>query len=441
MTARDRRARLAASGAFAVQGLCFAAVLSQVPTLRDRFALDELQLTVVLAAVPVIAGVGSVLAGMLSPRTGSAGVLRVAGFGVCAAMAGIGLAPTLALLYVAVGLFGLAVGAVDATMNMQGVAIQRRYGRSILASCHGWWSVAGIASALAAVSTGDLDPELWIFLGSIASVGAVIALAIGPWLLSRSEEASRPVDDGERQTATKAGPAPWRIVLLVGLAVMVMFVGDSATTTWSTIYLRDVLDATGRIVPLGLAAYLACQLLGRTVADRIIGRFGSVATVVAGGLVAAAGFSLVTLAPKPAVAIAGFALVGVGLSVIVPLSFSAADALDPTGSGVVVARVNLFNYAGVVVGAALIGVIGEASDLRLAFAVPAVLVLGTVALAPAFRVADAARAGVRGVASRRAGARRDGDGPTGSAREDSPPEDSPPEDSERDSSARSIAAR
>ena len=105
-----------------------------------------------------------------------------------------------------------------------------------------------------------------------------------------------------------------------------------------------------------------------------------------------------------------------------------------------VARVNLFNYAGVVVGAALIGVIADAADLRLAFGVPAVLVLLTVALAPAFRVADAARADARDVASR-AGARRAGDGRTGSAREDSELEDSAREDSERDSSARSIAAR
>lgn len=391
ITARIRRARVAASGAFAGQGLCFAGVLSQVPALRDRFGLDDLQLTVVLTAVPIIAGVGSVLAGAFAPRTGSSAVLRVAGLGVCAAMAGIGLATTLPALYVAVAIFGLAVGAVDASMNMQGVAVQRQYGRSILASCHGWWSVAGISSALLAVGTGDLNMSLWLFLGAIAALGVVIALAIGPSLLSRDEERAYlgPATGQPRDGGPK--PRAGRIVLLVGLAVMVMFVGDSATTSWSAIYLRDVLDAAGRTVPLGLAAYLTCQLLGRTVADRIISRIGSVATIVAGALVAAGGFALVAAASSAVGAVAGFALVGVGLSVIVPLSFSAADALDPTGSGVVVARVNLFNYAGVVVGAVLIGVIADVATLRLAFAVPAALVLATVALAPAFRVADAAR--------------------------------------------------
>jgi hypothetical protein len=90
--------------------------------------------------------------------------------------------------------------------------------------------------------------------------------------------------------------------------------------------------------------------------------------------------------------VAGFALVGAGLSVVVPLTFSAADALDPAGTGTVIARVNLFNYAGVVVGSILIGVIVDAVNYRVAFAVPGLLVLAILVLAPAFRVVDSARA-------------------------------------------------
>jgi MFS family permease len=388
---RNRRARAGASGAFAVQGLCFAAVLAQVPALRDKFHLDEGQLTIILAVVPIIAGVGSIVAGALSPRTGSRILLRLGGLGVCAAMAGIGLAPTLIQLFVAVGFFGFFLGGVDATMNMQGVAIQRRYGRSILASCHAWWSVAGITGAVAAFGAAD-RLSLWQFLGVMAAVGALVSLTAGPNLLRRVEEvetapAVRAAGAEEQAMLRKVG----RIVFVVGLAVMIMFIGDSATTSWSAIFLRDALAASGRIVPLGLAAYLTCQLLGRTLADRVIGRIGAMATLIGGSLIAAGGFALVALSQQPATAIGGFALVGVGLSVVVPLSFSAADALDPTGTGVVVARVNLFNYAGVVVGAALIGVLADAANLRFAFAVPGALVLGIIAVAPAFRVVDAAR--------------------------------------------------
>src|SRR5207248_556782 len=99
---------------------------------------------------------------------------------------------------------------------------------------------------------------------------------------------------------------------------------------------------------------------------------------------------VVVVAPSPAYGLLGFALVGLGLCVVVPQSFSAAGALDPTGSGVAVARVNLFNYVGFVVGAILIGAVASGTSLRWAFAVPAVLTLVIVALARAFAVAPVA---------------------------------------------------
>jgi MFS family permease len=384
-----------ASIAFAVQGLCFAGVLSHIPQLQSKFGFDELQLTLILLAVPVVAGVGSVLAGAIAARTGSAGVLRLAGIGVCLAVAAIGFAPVRVALFGAVGFFGLVVGMVDATMNMQGVGVQRRYGRSILASCHAWWSVAGIAGALITSGTAYLHWTLQASLGAVAAVGVVLALVAGPMLLSHAEEG--PVEHHE--TAEKPKIA-WGRVTLVGLAVMIMFVAESSTSNWSTVFLDNTLNASGTVAPLGLATYLTFQLIGRTAADRVIGRFGSVATVICGGLLGVAGFALVSTAQIPLAAIGGFALVGLGLCVVVPLSFSAADALDPTNSGVVIARVNLFNYAGFVVGAALIGVIAEVADLRWAFAVPAVLVCLLFALSPVFRVADLRRAPARSMAAR-----------------------------------------
>ena len=175
--------------------------------------------------------------------------------------------------------------------------------------------------------------------------------------------------------------------MLVGLAVMFMYISDSATSNWSAVYLRDALHGSRSIAPLGLSAYLTCQVLGRSAADRLVRRFGPVRVVAAGGLIGAAGMTVVAAAPGPAVGILGFAIVGAGLCVVVPQSFSAAGALDPTGSGVAVARVNLFNYVGFVVGAALIGTVAKGTSLRWAFVVPAALALVIVALAPSFAVA------------------------------------------------------
>jgi MFS family permease len=381
---RNVRARAGVSGAYFVQGLCFAGLLTQVPSLKDKFHFTEDDLTLVLLAVPVIAGLGSVLAGVLAPRLGSAIVLRISGPLVGVAMTVVGLVPSRLGLYLAVAFFGLFLGAVDASMNMQGVGVQRRYGRSLLASFHGWWSLAGILGALATAGANKINMPLPAALGTVAAVGVAAALSVGPLLLRRSEEAS----DAMPPLADEPRPRfPWAPIVLVGLAVMLMYISDSATSNWGAVYLHDALHGSKSIAALGLGAYLTCQVLGRAGADRLVRRFGPVRVVAIGGLVGAAGMALVAAAPRPAVGVLGFAIVGAGLCVVVPQSFSAAGALDPTGSGVAVARVNLFNYVGFVVGAALIGAVAKGTGLRWAFVTPAVLALGIVALAPSFAVA------------------------------------------------------
>jgi predicted MFS family arabinose efflux permease len=395
---RDRTARISASAAFAVQGLCFVAVIAQVTVFQDRYAMDEAQLTVTLAAVPIIAGVGSVVAGILAPRVGSGRVLRFVTVGEALLAATLGLVDDEVAFYAAVGLFALIVGAVDATMNMQGTAVQRRYGRSILASCHAWWSVAAIAGAASAVWASDHAVPLGDYLGVVGATGAVIALVSAPWLLSKAEEAEEPAAEAAAGVA-QVHQARHRglVVTGVGLALMVMFVGDSAATSYGTVFMKEALDSTGGRIQAGLFAYLVLQLLGRVVADRVIGAMGAARSLVLGALVAVAGFVTVAVAGVWSLALTGFALAGLGLSVMVPLTFSAADGLDPTGSGTVIAKVNLFNYAGVIVGSAIIGIVAGPGyeNLRLAFGVPAALVLLSAALAPVFRVVDRARAAAR----------------------------------------------
>jgi MFS family permease len=381
---RDRRARIGVAGAYFVQGLCFASVLTQVPSLKEKFGFTDDDLTLILLAVPVVAGLGSVLVGMLAPRLGSAAILRVSGPLVCLAMAGIGLVDSRAGLYFAVSGFGLVLGAVDASMNMQGVAVQRRYGRSLLASFHGWWSLAGIVGALGTAGYNKVDISLGGALSGVAIVGIVVALAVGPLLLRRPEEQSTGATEGQPASASRI---PWRPIVLVGLAVMVMYIADSATSNWSADYLHDVLHASKSVAAFGLGGYLTCQLAGRLWADRVVERFGPVRTVAAGGVVGAAGAAIVAVAPSPLIGVLGFAVIGVGLCVVVPLSFSVAGALDPSNSGVAVARVNLFNYVGFVVGAALIGAVAHGTSLRWAFGVLAILVLTIVALSRAFAVA------------------------------------------------------
>jgi MFS family permease len=378
-----RGARAAASGAYLVQGMCFATVLSQVPSLKEKFGLSEGELTAVLAAVPIVAGLGSVLAGLLAPRVGSAPVLRTGGPLVCLAITVLGLVDTRPGLYAAVAFLGLCLGIVDASVNMQGVAVQARYGRSVLASFHGWLAAGGIVGSLAAAGANRIDLPLGTALGIVAATGVVLALSVGPFLLRRSAESA----------SVHHGPPPkipWAPILLIGIAVLAMYIADSATYNWSAVYLHDALHGSKSVAALGVFAYTIFQVLGRTGADRLVRAFGPTVTVATGAVVGGLGLVVVVVAPSPAYGLLGFALVGLGLCVVVPQSFSAAGALDPTGSGVAVARVNLFNYVGFVVGAILIGAVASGTSLRWAFAVPAVLTLVIVALARAFAVAPVA---------------------------------------------------
>ena len=164
------------------------------------------------------------------------------------------------------------------------------------------------------------------------------------------------------------------IVTLIGIALMVMYIGDSAATSYGTVFMEDALDSTGGRIQAGLFAYLVLQLVGRILADRVIGRIGAARTLVMGALVGAGGLRRWSSSHHSGGSGSpGFALMGLGLSVVVPLTFSAADALDPAGTGTVIAKVNLFNYGGVIVGSAVIGSGGRApsyANLRPAFAVP-----------------------------------------------------------------------
>ena len=380
-TMRDRRARAATYAVFFVQGLCFAVLLTRVPTLKAKFGLSDSELSLILLVVPVIAGAGSLLAGTLTSRLGSARVLRVAQPLVCAAIVAVGAANTIGLLFAATALFGLTVGAVDATMNQQAVTAESRYGRNLLTGFHAVWSVAGIGGALWASLSSRLGLDLVVAFAVPAGLGLLVTLAAGPLLFRADVEVS--AEPGAGTAAAKA--IPWRPIVLIGNAVTCMYIADSATSSWSIAYLEDPLKATATVAPYAYAAYQAAMVVGRLIGDWAVGHGGAARTVRIGGVIAVLGLLGVVLAPVPAAAIAAFAVAGFGLCIVVPQSFSAVGRLDPGGTGVAVARVNLFNYLGFVLGGAIIGPIADLAGRRVAFAVPMVLAVSIIVLARAFQ--------------------------------------------------------
>ncbi|WP_396446556.1 MFS transporter [Actinomadura sp.] len=376
ITARDRQARFAAYTAFAVQGLCFASLVTQVPQMQKAHHLSDAVLSLVLLMVPLIAGVGSVASGALFQRFGSGPVLRVAQPAVAVTIALIGLTGDNDIaLYVAVAAFGLFVGAVDASMNAQAVAVERRYGLSLITGFYAVWSIAGILGGLWASLSNKVDLSLVACFAIAAAVGITASLATGHRLYRRAEEGDGPTAE-ELKAAGRS--VPWRPILVVGAAMAVAYLADAAISNYGAKYLDDELSASDWVAPLGYVAYQITMVISRGVADFAVRRSGAVQVVRVGGLVGIIGMAGVVAAPNAGFAIAAFALAGLGLSVIAPVSFSAAGRVDPTGLGVAVARVNIFNYVGFVLGAAVVGAIAPMSadhGLRIAFIVPTALIL------------------------------------------------------------------
>ncbi|PSK87391.1 hypothetical protein CLV63_13246 [Murinocardiopsis flavida] len=272
---------------------------------------------------------------------------------------------------------GLCLGAVDATMNMQAVEVERRRGRSMLTGFHAVWSAGAILGSLWAAFTAVPDRQIPLAaaFAVVAACAVAVSAAAGPSLL-RTGGAAAAAERG-------AVRLPWRPIALVGVALAFVYVAESAVSTWSAGYLDWVLAAPA-LAPLAYGCYQATTLLGRAGGDFAIRAFGAPAVVRAGAALGAAGLLAVVAAGHPWVALAGFAATGLGASVVIPASFSAAGRIHPADPDAAVARVNVFNYVGFVLGAVLIGTIAEALDLRAAFAAPMVLMAAVIVLAGRF---------------------------------------------------------
>ncbi|MFF9687174.1 MFS transporter [Streptomyces sp. NPDC014623] len=377
--ARLRHGRASLALSFLVQGVTFALLVTRIPAIQDRYGISDGLLPLFLAAVPVLAGAGSVATEKVVARVRPGTVLRWAQPVVLLALLGAGAGSEVWQAVFALGVFGLAVGALDASMNMMGVSLQRAYGRSIMLGFHAAYSLGGIAGASMAWAGAHWDLPL-----PVSYLPAVVVLL--PAALIGSRWYAEGKTGGEPVTAVPGQDAAvsFRMLLPLCLVMAFAYIGDSTVSNWSAKYLQDVLGGSEQLATVPYNVYMVTTLLGRAVGDLGVRRFGAVAVVRGGSVLAAAGFAVVAVAPGAWWGMLGFTLLGLGLCVIVPQTFAAAGRMFPAASDVAVARLNVFNYVGFLVGSPLVGVLGDAWSYRGAMLVPMVLVLATLAYARSF---------------------------------------------------------
>ncbi|MFE2943747.1 MFS transporter [Streptomyces sp. NPDC059255] len=380
---RMRHGRFALGLSFFVQGVSFALLVTRIPAIQDRYGISDGLLPLFLAAVPVLAGVGSVATEKVVARVRPGLVLRWAQPVVLLALLGVGAGDTVWQLAVALGAFGLSVGALDASMNMLGVSLQRSYGRSIMLGFHAAFSLGGIAGASLAWAGAHWHLSLLVSYLPVVVVLLPAALVGSRWYVDAGEEEEAEGTDGERAAGDRT-PVAFRVLLPLCLVMCFAYIGDSTVSNWSAKYLQDVLGSSEELATVPYNAYMVTTLLGRAVGDLGVRRFGSVVVVRSGSVLAGAGFAVVAVAPGAWVGILGFTLLGLGLCVLVPQTFAAAGRLFPGASDAAVARLNVFNYVGFLVGSPLVGALGEAWNYRGAMLVPMVMVLVTLVYARSF---------------------------------------------------------
>ncbi|WP_037912092.1 MFS transporter [Actinacidiphila yeochonensis] len=396
-----RYGRAALGVSFFAQGALFALLVTRIPAIQDRYGIGDGLLPVFLAAVPVLAGVGSAVTEQLVRRVRPTVVLRWVQPAVALVLAGLGAGDRLWAAAVALALFGVCVGGLDASMNMLGVSLQREYGQSIMLGFHAVYSLGGIVGASLAWTDAHWHISLLALYGPFALVTAPMTLAASHWYRD-ADRADDPADrvaaSGSSGSSGPSGPsgaegsgrpaaAPqvvMRLLLPLCLVMAFAYIGDSTVSNWSAKYLQDTLHSSDQLSTVPYAVYMVMTLVGRSVGDGGVRRFGAVPVVRLGTVVAMAGFAVVAAAPGPWVGMLGFTLLGLGLSVIVPQTFAAAGRMFPDASDAAVARLNIFNYVGFLVGSPLVGAVGDAWSYRGAMVLPMVLVGAALLYARSF---------------------------------------------------------
>jgi MFS family permease len=369
---RLRRARAAVGACFFVNAVLYANLIPRFPEVKAELGLSNVALGTAVAALPL----GALLAGLSSaPLIRRYGSARVASFGLtllAAAVWGAAAAPNWPALAGALLLAGALDAVVDVAQNAHGLRVQRAYGRSILNAFHGVWSIGAVTGGLLGSAAAGLGIPLPVHLGVVALVFGLPAL-LGPRvLLPGNDDAEREDDataDGAAGSAGRGGVRRTVLRTMAALGVLAAcgaFVED-AGGSWSALYLRDELAAGPATAGLGFVALSAAMTIGRLTGDRVVDRFGQRRVARGGGALTAAGMGLALALPSIPTTLLGFALAGLGVATLVPAVYHAADELPGLRRGLGLAVVNWLLRIGFLVSPLLIGVLADATSLRVAF--------------------------------------------------------------------------
>ncbi len=368
--ARLRRARVAVLVVFFVCGAALASWAVHVPLVQKRLSLSDGWLGLALLAMGLGAVVAMPATGRLVGRFGSRRLTAITTTLLCLSLPLPILAPSAALLMASLLLFGALLGGMDIAMNVQAVGVEREWGRPTMSLFHGLFSVGGLVGAGLGgiVLEAGISPRVHAF--TVSGVLLVLSFAF-LWKLIP--------ETAEQRSAGPSFGLPTGPLLALSVLAFIVFGGEGAMLDWSAVYLTNILSAGPGLAAGGYAAFSLMMAVGRVSGDRLVTRFGPGGFARSSAALAAVGLAAVLLTSEPLVAIAGFGLVGLGLSNLVPILFSAAARTPGAPHGAAIAAVATAGYFGLLVGPPVIGFAAEVATLRGALCL-VVLAIALVAL-------------------------------------------------------------
>ncbi|WP_323007843.1 MFS transporter [Pseudorhodobacter sp.] len=371
-----RTPRLAVVAMFTLNGALLGIWASRIPAIAANHSLTPNLLGLLLLCLAAGAIISFPLAGHMVDRFGAARVTRGIAVAYCAALIALGAAPNLPLLALFLFLFGMAHGSMDVAMNTWAAEVEKAAGKPIMTSFHAMFSLgAGLAAALgyAAIKAG-IDVPLHFASASLLVGTSALAIASIPWVSPRSAHSNASLFAFPKGT-----------LVFVGLTAFAAAMGEGAVADWGAVFLNGSIGTTEAQATLGYTAFSIAIFAMRLLGDRVIHRFGAQKTARASGSVALIGVLTVVGAQGLAVALLGFALMGLGYAVLFPLAFSRAAADPNTSPGRAIASVATLGYGGLLLGPPVIGFVAQAASLRFALLTLAALALLIIAFAPHLR--------------------------------------------------------
>jgi len=360
--------RVALGALFFFMGICFASWAARIPDIQAKFQLSEGELGTLLLCLPIGSMLGLPIAGWSVHRYGSRSVILICSFAYAFTLPLIGLAPSLWTIAPVLMGFGVLGNIMNISLNTQALGLENQFGKSILASFHGIWSMAGFTGAGVGAGMIFLNFSPAAHYVVVALLSAVMILLSQKFVIN-----DKPAPGEESGLVLRK---PDALLLRVGLISFLGMMAEGCMFDWSGVYFKKIVEAEPQYVSLGYVCFMGAMASGRFVTDKASNRFGKVPVLQVSGLLIFLGLLLSVVIPNLFTAAIGFLMVGAGVASIVPVSYGIAGRSKLYSPSVALALVSTISFFGFLVGPPLIGFVAELFDLKVSFALIGINGLG-----------------------------------------------------------------